>query len=46
MNKKVKVNTTRGFSFGRHVNEPYPHFLIDFRIDYPIIEEFVSKMLN
>ena len=26
INKKVKVKTTSGFSFGRHMNEPYPHF--------------------
>ena len=45
-NKNVKVETTSGISFGRYVNEPYPHFLIKSRIDYPIQEEFIPKILN
>ena len=46
MNKKVKVKTTSGFSFGRHINEPYPQFLIKSCIDYPIQEELIHNILN
>ena len=46
INKKVKVMTTGGLSFGMHINEPYPHFLIKSSLDFPIQEEFVHKILN
>ena len=46
LKKNVKLETTSGFSFGRYMNEPYPHFLINSRIDYPIQEDYIPKLLN
>ena len=43
MNKDVEIKTRVGDSFGIHVNEPYPHFLINSHIDYDIQEDFVKK---
>ena len=45
-NKDVKIKTNCGYSFGKHVNKSCPHFLVKSHIDYPIQEEFITKMLN
>ena len=40
------VKTITGSSFGRHVNELYPHFLIRSRIDYPIQNDYEDVLIH
>ena len=46
LKKNCKVEIASGFSFGRHVNEPYPHFLIKSRIHHTILEDYITRLLN
>ena len=40
LDKDVKFETVRATSFGRFVTEPYKHFMIRSRIDYPIQDDY------